>query len=244
MPTPFQRVRPIDPTRGAAAPPAATEAAWGFLSAESVFGVLEPADRQTIEATIPAVTFGEGRLVHEAGQAGEILFWLRRGRLGIYREAGARKLAVASVEPGTLFGEMLLAGQSLSGVRIEAIAESEAGLLRRGDLERLLHNHPVVAVRLLEILGGRLVRRRTDPLPGKDTSDLTARLAATLLGLVDRHTGDLVGATPQRLADTIGADIGEVSQTLEGFFKARFLEKAGNRARLRDPAALRRLAGP
>ncbi|HEX2173496.1 MAG TPA: Crp/Fnr family transcriptional regulator [Dehalococcoidia bacterium] len=243
MSTPFQRVRPVKTPRSES-PPVATEATWGFLSAESLFGTLEPADRQTLEADIPGVTFGAGRLVHEAGQAGEILFWLRRGRLGIFRASGGRKVLSTAIEPGMLFGEMLIAGQSLSTLRIEALVESEAGLLRRGDLERLLHRHPVVAVRLLEILGGRLVRKRTDSAAGPAPSELSVRVAAALLGLVDRHTGDLVGATPQRLADAIGADLGEVTQTLEGFFQSRYLERVGTRARLRDQAALRRLAGP
>lgn len=261
-----RRDRPASPAAGFSAdrsapagPPVAAGGGWDFLAADSLFGDLDAPDREWIELSVPAVTFGKGRLVHEAGQAGEILLWLWRGRLHIVRTGpGGRSVEEAAIEPGTVFGEMLLAGQRLTGVRVEAIEESEVRLFRRADWERILLRKPIVAVRLLEILGQRLLQKAAgsgEPRPagprpaGADPADLTARLAGVLLRVADRHTGDLIGVNPRSLAEAIGAEpegpapVDQIARLLEEFHRARYLEKAGTRSRLRNPAALRRLAG-
>ena len=73
-------------------------------------------------------------------------------------------------------------------------------------------------------------------------SDLAVRLADLLLRLTDRHTGDLVGVTPQRLAELVGAESSQVAPILDEFCRAGYLVLTTRHGRLRNPAALRRLA--
>ena len=217
-----------------------------YLSADLLFGDLEAADREWLEASVPAVTYGSGRVVHQTGQAGEILFWVCRGRLSAYWMGTPGRLPRQSeILPGTIFGEMVLAGQRLAPVRVVALEESEVRLLRRVDLERIIQRRPVVALRLLEILGQRLLYRPAggSSASGADSSDLAARLADLLLGLADRHTGDLIGVMPHRLAALLEVDSAQVAQMLDEFCRAGYLILTPQRSRLRSPAALRRLAG-
>lgn len=231
------------PPAGSAAPLPSVPPGWDFLTAESLFGDLDPNDRQALEVAVPAVTYGAGRIVHEAGQAGEILYWLVRGRLRILRPVpGGRTLAEAVIEPGLLFGEFVLAGQRLGGVRVLAEEEAEVRLFRRADWERLLLRKPVVALRLLYILGQRAVQPKPAGAPAAEAPTAAARLAGVILQLADRHTGDLTGIDPERLAAVCDLPVGEAARLLDEFQKAGYLVRTGTRGRLRNPAALRRLA--
>lgn len=235
---PFSR-----PSEPSAAPRPAVPPGWDFLTAESLFGDLDPHDRQALEVAVPTVTYGAGRIVHEAGQAGEILYWLVSGRLLILRPVpGGRTLTEAVIEPGVLFGEFVLAGQRLGGVRILADEESEVRLFRRADWERLLLRKPVVALRLLDILGRRAVQPKPGGAPADEAPAAAARLAAVILQLADRHTGNLTGIGPERLGAVCDLPVNEAARLLDEFQKAGYLVRAGSRGRLRNPAALRRLA--
>jgi len=146
------------PTRPAASSPdAAAPGKLEYLSASVLFCDLNPAELQDLDRMTTMTSCRRGRVFFEPGQVAEVLFLLKRGRVTLYRlNAEGKKLITASVEPGTLFGEMPLLGQSMYGSYAEATEDCLLCVMGREELQQLLVSKPAVALRVVELLSRRL----------------------------------------------------------------------------------------
>jgi Cyclic nucleotide-binding domain len=75
------------------------------------------------------------------------LFLLWKGRVRIYKTTDGREFTLATVEAGTVFGEMALTAQQLQEAYAEAMESSELSIMRREDLERLILEKPEVGLK-------------------------------------------------------------------------------------------------
>ena len=93
-----------------------------------------------------------------------------------------KKLVTATLEPGSVFGEMALAGQGMNGSFAEAAEDCDLCLMSRADIQRVSHEYPTVALQLLEGMARRLddAEERRAGVAYKSVPD---RIAATLLRL-------------------------------------------------------------
>lgn len=67
-------------------------------------------------------TTAAGQIFYAPGDRGQVLFLLKRGRVQLYcLSPGGRKLVLAEVGAGAIFGEMALAGQELYDTFAEAL---------------------------------------------------------------------------------------------------------------------------
>jgi CRP-like cAMP-binding protein len=90
-------------------------------------------------------------------ESGEVLFLLKKGRVQLYRlSPGGKKLVVATLGPGAIFGEMSLVGQGMHNTFAEAVDDCMLCVMSRADVERLMREKPEVAFRFAEALGDRL----------------------------------------------------------------------------------------
>ena len=117
--------------------------------------------------------FAKGEAVFRSGDAGDSMFVLLRGQIGIWLPAAHREgdaprgRRLISFAPGVVFGDMgLLAGAARSA---DAIAEDDAVVLelRREQYERLVADHPAVFGKLLlniSLLLASRVRSLSDEL--------------------------------------------------------------------------------
>lgn len=137
---------------------------------------------------------------------GEVLFILKQGRVQLYRiSPDGRKLVFATLQPGAIFGHMGMIGQRLHNTFAEAVGECKICIMSRSDLEDLLLAKPVVALRILDAVGNRLIEaeQRFEDIAFRR---MPARIARLILQLVEEH-GDgrvLKGYTHQHLADMLG----------------------------------------
>ena len=99
----------------------------------------------------------KGTVFYGAEAAPEVLFLLKSGKVELYRPAqDGKKLTLAIVGLGTLFGEMALVGQRLAGTTAMAIENSVICALNRSDVQSLILERPTVAFRIMEALARRL----------------------------------------------------------------------------------------
>jgi len=93
-------------------------------------------------------------------------------------------MTLSVIEDGTIFGEMILTGQSLQGVYVRSLAPSTVVSIKRAELEELIMRKPEVGLRLVRELAERLhaSEARYADVIGKD---VPARLATLILTLVD-----------------------------------------------------------
>jgi CRP/FNR family transcriptional regulator len=113
--------------------------------------------------------------------------------------------------------------------------------MERGDLERLLLERPQVALRILEVLGRRLleVEARLEDVAFKTVA---GRLASLLLRLMKEQGTTIRGLTHQNLADNVGTHRETTTQTLTTFRVAGLVATGRKRIEILDPEGLQRIA--
>jgi CRP-like cAMP-binding protein len=189
------------------------------------------------------VTARRGQLVYMPGETNEALFLLKAGRVRIYRlSADGKKLVLTELAPETFFGDMPLAGQQMYGAFAEAVEDCTLCVLGQADLERLIQTRPKVAIRLLEVIGRRLVEAEAI-IEEFAFKGVQARLASLLLRLRAEEGDELLGRTHQDLAEMIGTYRETVTQTLDELRRRGYVELGRKRIRITNSAGLEAIIG-
>lgn len=174
-----------------------------FLLEAELFAGLKPEDLAEIERNASMSTCQRGTVFFTPEETGEVLFLLKRGRVSLYRvtEEG-KKLVTATVEPGSVFGEMTLIGQGMNGAFAEAAEDSTICVMSRTDVERIIREHPEVGLRLLEGMARRLTDAE-ERLADVAYKSVPARIATTLVRLAGSDN-NVVKLSHQDIADMVG----------------------------------------
>jgi CRP/FNR family transcriptional regulator len=178
--------------------------------------IFEPLSEEEIEqlnGQLSDVHLERGEIFYTPQDRSERLFVLWKGRVRIYRTTDAREFTLATVEAGTVFGEMALTAQQLQGAYAQAMEASELSIMRREDLERLMMEKPEVGLQISHLLSERL-RRYETRLEDITLKGITARLASLLVLLLESEgvmTGDHSLKIPthythERLGTMVGAN--------------------------------------
>jgi len=217
----------------------ATKAKLGFLSDIELFQDLSPKEIEELERLITISSVKRGKVFYRPEETGEVLFILKSGHVQLYRiSPEGKKLVIASLGAGTLFGEMPLLGQQLHNTFAEAAEDCVIFVMSRKDLERLFLNKPQVALRVLDITGRRLrdVESRLQTMAFKG---IPARLASLLLLLAEEHDSlEVVGLTHQDLAETVGTYRETATQVLNDLKAQGLIEIGRKRITILDPEGL------
>ena len=181
---------------------------------------------EELERMLVLTAYKRGETLYEPSERREVFFLLKTGRVELYRlSSEGRKLVIASIGPGTFFGEMALVGQGMYDAFAEAVEDSTACVMTRSDVEHLLLAKPKVALRFLEGVGQRLrdSEARLEEIAFKNAR---SRVASLLLQL--RQGKDAVNLSHQDLADRLGFYRETVTNALDQF-KADGLIEIGRR---------------
>ncbi|MCH7618866.1 MAG: cyclic nucleotide-binding domain-containing protein [Candidatus Marinimicrobia bacterium] len=102
--------------------------------------------------------FHEGEVICNEGDAGDYIYILKKGKLGVYKDDN---LVSEYEKPGTILGEMsIILGEERTAT-IKALSPSTVSVIRI-TLRDLVRNFPAFTVKILEVLASRL----------KDTTDV------------------------------------------------------------------------
>lgn len=211
----------------------------GYLSDVDLFRELSDRDRSELDRMTTVTNVSRGRVFYQPEDVSEVLFLIKEGRVQLYRiSPEGKKLVIATLGPGTLFGEMALLGQQMHNAFAEAVDDCTIVVMSRADLERLILNKPAVGLRMLEITGRRLsdAEARLQDMAFKS---IPARLASLLLRLAaERNTNDIVGFTHQDLAETIGTYRETATQVLNDMKAQGLIDIGRKRISILDTARL------
>jgi CRP/FNR family transcriptional regulator, cyclic AMP receptor protein len=228
---PKKRTQPVRPG-GSAFPPKEC------MLAMDLFCDLEPAALAAFEQQTEMRTCRKGQILYSQEDRAEVLFLLKRGRVQLYRlTPSGKRLELATLEPGTFFGEMPLVGETLRHTFAEAGEDSLICVMSRRDIERLMRERSEVALRMIEVLSRRLAfcEARLEEMAYRS---VPARIAAVLLRLSQERSGEAVPITHQELGDMIGALRESVTKVLDDFQKAGLVELGRGRVIVRQVAEL------
>lgn len=216
-----------------------------YLSTIEIFRDLSMSDLAEMDRQITMSSCAPGKIFYMPEETGEVLFLLKKGRVQLYRlSPEGKKIVVATLGPGAVFGEMSLVGQGMHNTFAEAVDECMLCVMSRPDVERLMRERPTVALRFVEALGDRLseAEQQLEELAFKS---IPARLANLLLRLSSEQEGDEArGYTHQDLAEMLGTYRETVTQTLNEFKSDNLVEIGRKRVTILDREGLESLAGP
>jgi len=153
------------------------------LRNDPLFGQLGADTLTRLASYAHTKSVGAGTRIFEKGDPGTSLFAVLRGTVKISNQSAEGKDAVLNMIPaGGIFGEIaLLDGQPRTA---DAFAVSDCELMQidRRDFVPLVTQNPEIALKLIEILCGR-IRRTSEQVEDMTFLDLRGRLAKTLLWL-------------------------------------------------------------
>ena len=215
-----------------------------YLSNIEIFQDLSTSELAEMDRQITMSTCVPGRIFYMPEDTGEVLFLLKKGRVQLYRiSPNGKKLVVATLGPGTIFGEMSLVGQGMHNTFAESVDECLLCVMSRADVERLMREKPMVAFRFVESLGHRLTQleSRLEEIAFKS---IPARLASLLLRLSDEQGDDtkVKGYTHQDLGEMLGTYRETITQTLNDFKADGMVEISRKQVNLLDRERLEFLA--
>jgi CRP/FNR family transcriptional regulator, cyclic AMP receptor protein len=215
----------------------------GYLRMVDIFQDLTEAEMEEVDRVTTVTTGRRGKILYMPEDTSEVLFMLKKGQIQLYRiSPDGKKLVIATLGPGAIFGEMALIGQGMHNTFAEATEDSVILVMNRDDVERLLMTKPKVALRIFEILGKRLreAELRFEEIAFKG---IPARLASLLLQLADREGSDTIsGLTHQDLGEQIGTYRETTTQTLNAFKADGLIDIGRKRITVLDRDGLERIA--
>ena len=215
----------------------------GYLQMVDIFQDLTESEIEEIDRATTMSTCRRGKILYMPEDTSEVLFLLKEGKVQLYRiSPDGKKLVIATVGPGTVFGEMALIGQGMHNTFAEATEDCVLLVMSREDVERLLVTKPKVALRIFEALGSRLkeTEARLEEIAFKG---IPARLASLLLQLAEeRGSNTISGLTHQDLGEQIGTYRETTTQTLNTFRADGLIEIGRKRITILDREGLQRIA--
>ena len=218
------------------------------LTEVDLFADLSTEEMDAFGRSVPARRFARGELIYSQDEPTSALFILKSGRVRVFRLAeDGRALTMAILEPGAVFGEMLLVGQRMDGNYAEAIEDSVICLLTAADVEAHLLSDPRIAVRISRLLAEQVVRLESR-LADLALRPLLARAASMLVDLAEAAPPPRFGLPPavhithEQLAGLLGATREATSKALAELASEGFIRQGRGRMLVLDTRGLREAA--
>lgn len=215
-----------------------------YLSNIQVFRDLSPDELAEMDRQLTMSTCDAGKIFYMPNDSGEVLFLLKKGRVQLYRIApNGKKLVVATLGPGSIFGEMSLVGQGMYNTFAEAVNECVLCVMSRSDVERLMREKPDVAFRIVQALGSRLTELETR-LEDIAFKSIPSRLASLIVDLDQQqgNQGTIKGYTHQDFSEMLGTYRETITQTLNEFKSDGLIDTGRKQIRLINYDRLEALA--
>jgi CRP/FNR family transcriptional regulator, cyclic AMP receptor protein len=155
----------------------------GMLQSHYLFGKLDPNHIDRLASCIVEKSVGRGATIFAKGDPGSSLFAIRKGTAKMtLPSADGHEVVVNLVTQGDIFGEIALLDGRPRTADAVAISDCEMFVIERRDFLPLVREEPEIALKLIEILCGRL-RQTTQQVEGVMFLHLSGRLAKALLRL-------------------------------------------------------------
>lgn len=177
--------------------------------------------------------YEEGEVIYGPCQQDTAAYYVRSGRVKLYHlDESGKRLTLAVLGPGALFGEMALVGEEHRNSSAEALEDTVCWVIERERLRTRARQDSGLLIGLLQLFLWRMaeVQERLKEMVFKD---LETRLARTLLYLIRRHGRRRRGnrweiafrVTHQEIADLVGGTRENVTMLLNRFEAEGLLEK-------------------
>lgn len=208
----------------------------------AIFGRLVQQNKE-IGKSVTVRSFRAGETVCEAEEMGRSLFLVASGRVQLYRTTReGRRFAIATLGPGSMFGEASLLGGEGPNTYAIALEPCTIWVMPRQKALEISSTDAMFGFGLMQAMGLRVMEAE-NRLEQVAYSTISSRLAALLLDLAANNPQGIVQATHQELADMLGTWRETVSKTLQDFRRKGWISSGRRQLILLDKESLRLEAG-
>lgn len=193
-----------------------------YLAQIDLLQELNSEDLKAIDEVAPILSYPPGTTIYEPGAELNRLFFLKRGRVRLFRlSPDGRQLTFAVLQDGNIFGETDSFATGAGSCYAETVAPTLVCAMTTADLTRFMERHPAVALKMIAILS-RELRRIQELTATLVLENVRTRVLYVLVTLAEQFTAHdaeppaliPVSLTHQDLAQMIGATRESVSQVL------------------------------
>ena len=214
------------------------------------FASLTQDDLDVLAAGAVTVRLEPGEVVFEEGDPGDRCFVVQSGAVKVLRRlADGRRVTLARVGPGAVFGELALFEGDRRSATVQAAEETIVVGLGAADVAAVLRRDPEASFGMALMLANRL-RASNERLLEHALATVSGRVAATLLAQVEakqaQGAGDRdveVAGSKTDIARLAGADRDSAARVLYWLENEGVISLKRGRTVVHDPAALGRYLG-
>ena len=186
---------------------------------------------------------GRQQIVANSDDLAHKMFVLMSGKVNmVCTNNEGRRLVIATLESGSVFGEGALDTFGDPNVFVEAATPVSVWIIPAGEARNLTIQYPILGWGLLQTYGERLFQVENS-LEDVAYKKLPERLAALLLELADYQNNLIEGTSHQALADHLGTYRETVSAILRDFKRQSLVELGYRRINILDVETLKEEAG-
>ncbi len=187
-----------------------------------------------------------GEAIYQPGSPSNAVYLVEEGRVKLaHIDKSGKKLTLAILDPGKIFGEMCLVGEKRRRHQASAIEDAVVRRVGKEEFAHVLNSDPVYSRLLLEHFAHRL-REFEEALEDFAFKDIQARLSRQLLKLSDEYgvktkDGILISfqLTHKELADMIGSARENTTLALNRFAREGILDKSRYQIIIKNEEGLR-----
>jgi CRP/FNR family transcriptional regulator, cyclic AMP receptor protein len=221
------------------------EANVGLLQRVPLFSELSRDDLEQISRVAVARNYPRGVRVFHEGDRSDACYIVRSGDLRVTREhPDGRAIALATLGPGDIFGELAMLDGEARSASVEALSECELLALPAGDVRRMLKSSSEITVKLVVALTRRL-REANERIARQSFQTVPSRVAGVLSQLIAEETpleggdGITIRMTQADLAQLAGTSRESVSRFLAVLERAGVVHVGRGRVTVLEPRRLR-----
>ena len=209
-----------------------------------IFSSLSGDELAELSALVVPRSFASGEFVFWEGDAPEWFYLVAEGRVKVVKHSSSGKdFIIAFFGSGEMFGEVAVFEDKPYPASAQAIAETKVLGIKREDFRSFLTSRPQVALRIINVLGGRL-RDAQSRLKDLASERVEQRLAQTLL-MLSSKLGATLPFTRQEIADMAGTTTETAIRVMSRLKEGKIIRSVRGKIIILDETKLKLLSeGP
>ena len=215
-----------------------------ILRQSLIFSALNESELAKLASLVVERKLKAGEFVFWEGDAADRFYIVASGRIKVLKHSSlGREFIIAFFDPGEIFGEVAVFEDKPYPASAQAANDATILGIKKDNLTSFLAEHPQVALRIINVLGGRLrdAQNRLRDIAGERVEQ---RLARTLL-MLSSKMGDSLPFTRQEIAETAGITTETTIRTLSRLKESGIIRSTRGKINILDKTKLRLLAeGP
>lgn len=214
---------------------------YDYLRQISIFSELKEEFLEKIHQISLLRKYGKGRIIIMEGEPGEAFFYVKSGLIKVSKlSRDGREHILHILNEGHIFAEVTLFNKTVYPATAEVLEESEIGMIKNQELEKVIMQNPELALQLIKYLNKRLVEAHMK-IRNLALSDTYGRTAQALVKLAEDYGKKSskgieldLNLSRQELANIVGTTRETVIRALTTFKKEHSIDIDKNTITITD----------